>query len=112
VVTAAHIRTRSARLLDHEFRLLGVPRTRVTGATLVWRGTRRVPVSDRERTIVDCLRHPELCGGIQHLVQILERVLASLAPPPETRLGCVLKSGLHGHYNVGQQGSAASHAPS
>lgn len=72
VVTAAHIRTRSARLLDHEFRLFRVPRTRVTGAPLVWRGTRRVPVSDRERTIVDCLRHPELCGGIRHLVQIMD----------------------------------------
>jgi predicted transcriptional regulator of viral defense system len=72
VVPAAHIRPRSACLLDHEFRLFRVPRTRVTGATLVWRGTKRVPVSDRERTIVDCLRHPELCGGIRHLVQIMD----------------------------------------
>jgi predicted transcriptional regulator of viral defense system len=71
VVTAAHVRTRSVRLLDHEFRLFGVPRSRITGATLVWRGSKRVPVSDRERTIVDCLRHPELCGGIRHLVHIM-----------------------------------------
>jgi predicted transcriptional regulator of viral defense system len=72
VVTAAHIRSRSVRLLDHEFRLFRVPRMRVTGAALVWRGTKRVPVSDRERTIVDCLRHPELCGGIRHLMHMME----------------------------------------
>ena len=71
VVTAAHVRTRSVRLLDHEFRLFHVHPSRITGATLVWRGSKRVPVSGRERTIVDCLRHPELCGGIRHLVHIM-----------------------------------------
>jgi predicted transcriptional regulator of viral defense system len=71
VVTAAHVRARSVRLLDHEFCLFRVPRSRITGAMLVWRASKRVPVSDRERTIVDCLRHPALCGGIRHLVHIM-----------------------------------------
>jgi predicted transcriptional regulator of viral defense system len=72
VVTAAHVRTRSVLLLNHEFRLFRVPRTRIDGAILIWRGRERVPVSDRERTIVDCLRYPELCGGIRHLVHLME----------------------------------------
>ena len=71
MVTAAHVRTRSVRLLDHEFRLFRVPPSRITGATLVWRGSKRVPVSGRERTIVDGLRQPGLCGGIRHLVHIM-----------------------------------------
>lgn len=71
VVTSANIRARSIELLGHEFRLFRVPRSRLGGTTLVWRRAERVPVSDRERTIVDCLRHPELCGGVRHLVDML-----------------------------------------
>jgi predicted transcriptional regulator of viral defense system len=72
VVTAAHVRTRSAQLLNHEFRIFRVPCARTTCAVQAWRGRERVPVSDLERTIVDCLRHPELCGGIRHLVHIMD----------------------------------------
>jgi predicted transcriptional regulator of viral defense system len=72
VVTAAHVRTRSVQLLDHEFRIFRVPCARIAGAVQVWRGRERVPVSDRERTIGDCLRHPELCGGIRYLVHIID----------------------------------------
>jgi predicted transcriptional regulator of viral defense system len=71
VVTAAHVRTRFMMLLNHEFHLFRVPCARLNGAIQVWRGRERMPVSDRERTIVDCLRHPELCGGIRHLVHIM-----------------------------------------
>jgi predicted transcriptional regulator of viral defense system len=71
VVTAAPIRSRSIKLLGHEFRLFHVPAKRTKDALLVWRGQERVPVSGRERTIVDCLRHPELCGGIRHVAHIM-----------------------------------------
>src|SRR3989304_634367 len=47
VVTAAHIRERSTKLLGHAFRLFRVPRSRIAGVALVWRGNERVPVSDR-----------------------------------------------------------------
>ncbi len=77
VVTAAHVRARSVELLGHEFRLFRVPRSRIAGATPVWRGAERVPVSDRERTIVDCLRCPELCGGIRTLVDIMREYESS-----------------------------------
>lgn len=71
VVTSAHVRARSVTLLGHEFRLFRVPRARLDGTVLVWRGSERVAVSDRERTIVDGLRQPELCGGLRHLIQLM-----------------------------------------
>ena len=71
VITAANIRSRSTHLLGHEFRLFSVPKKRISGATSVWRGSERVLVSDRERTIIDCLRNPELCGGIRHTAQVM-----------------------------------------
>lgn len=70
VVTAAHVRVQTVILLGHEFRLFQVPKTRISGTTLVWRGRERIPVSTPERTLVDCLRNPELCGGIRHLAQM------------------------------------------
>jgi predicted transcriptional regulator of viral defense system len=71
VVTSSNIRSRSVRLLGHEFRLFWVPKEKTKGALLVWRGAERIPVSDRERTIIDSLRHPELCGGIRHVAHVM-----------------------------------------
>lgn len=71
VVTAANVRAQSIKLLGHEFRLFRIPRSRITGTTLVWRGSERVPVSDRERTIIDALRSPEICGGIRLVADIM-----------------------------------------
>ena len=73
VVTATHVRQRSATLLGHAFLLFRVPRSRTTGTgiTHVWRGSERVPVSTAERTLVDCLRRPELCGGIRNLTDLM-----------------------------------------
>jgi predicted transcriptional regulator of viral defense system len=71
VVTAANIRSRSNTILGHEFHLFRVPLNRISEITPVWRGAERVPVSDRERTIIDCLRWPELCGGVRHLSDIM-----------------------------------------
>jgi predicted transcriptional regulator of viral defense system len=71
VVTAAAPRSRTVELLGHEFRLFKVPRERVAGVEPIWRGTARVLVSSPERTIVDGLRHPHLCGGVRHLADIM-----------------------------------------
>jgi predicted transcriptional regulator of viral defense system len=71
VVTGAHVRARTAQLLGHEFRLFRVPCTRIEGVVLVWRGSERVAVSGRERTIVDGLRQPAICGGLRHVAQMM-----------------------------------------
>jgi predicted transcriptional regulator of viral defense system len=71
VITAANIRTKATSLLGSEFRLFRVPRRRLVGAMTIWRGSQQVLVSGRERTIVDCLRNPELCGGIRSLFAML-----------------------------------------
>lgn len=73
VVTAASVRAKSRTLLGHEFRLFHVSPDRISGSlTSLWRGTERVLLSSRERTLADCLRDPELCGGIRHLFQLLQ----------------------------------------
>lgn len=72
VVTAAAVRTTKIDMLGNEFRVFKVPRSKLSaGVHTVWRGAERVSVSGPERTLVDCLRNPELGGGIRHLAQIL-----------------------------------------
>jgi predicted transcriptional regulator of viral defense system len=41
------------------------------GARRVWRDGTSVSVSDRERTLVDCLDDPSLGGGLRHTVEAL-----------------------------------------
>jgi predicted transcriptional regulator of viral defense system len=73
VVTAAAVRATNLEILGHSFRIFRVPRSRLaSGVLTVWRGAERVGVSGLERTLVDCLRNPELCGGTRHLVQVLQ----------------------------------------
>jgi predicted transcriptional regulator of viral defense system len=71
VVTAKNFRTTKINVLGNEFRLFRVPHSRIAGTINVWRGRERVPISDRERTIIDALRRPELCGGVRHLADIM-----------------------------------------
>jgi len=72
VVTAAQVRSSTADLLGHEYRLFKVPSSRIAGSlTPVWRGSERVLVSTPERTLADCLRNPELAGGIRQLADVL-----------------------------------------
>lgn len=56
-----------ARKIDaqgSEIRVVSIPADEIFGVAAHWvDGRDKVPVSDRERTIIDCLRRPELCGG-------------------------------------------------
>src|SRR5262245_6525582 len=71
VVTAAPVRGSTTELVGHEYRLFKVPNSRIAGSLApVWRGSERVLVSTPERTLADCLRHPELAGGIRHLADL------------------------------------------
>jgi len=71
IVTGAPIRSSSVTLANHDFRLFKIPRTRLSGTVSIWRGSTTVFISSRERTIVDCLRTPQLCGGIRHLAHMM-----------------------------------------
>lgn len=71
VATAASIRCRTPRLLRSDFRLARVQPARLEHASVVWRGTTSVMVSDPEVTIADALIEPSWAGGMRHLTDIL-----------------------------------------
>lgn len=81
VVTAATTRSKFAKFLGNEFRLYRLPPAKLTnGIVLAWRGAERVSVSSAERTLVDGLQDPELCGGVRHLAQMLREYGESDTP--------------------------------
>jgi len=71
VVTSANVRSTRLTLLNNRFRLYRSSIKSSEGISMVWRQRERIPVSSPERTIIDGLRRPEICGGMRHLTQIL-----------------------------------------
>lgn len=71
VVTSANIRRSQETFLGAEFHLTRGAQERVAHVGQVWRGSERIAVSDRERTIADALANPSWIGGVRHLVEIL-----------------------------------------
>jgi predicted transcriptional regulator of viral defense system len=71
VVSSAPRRRQKESRLSTDFHIVRLRPERMEGAASVWRGDRRVSVSDRERTIIDGLVHPNWLGGVRHLSEIL-----------------------------------------
>jgi predicted transcriptional regulator of viral defense system len=71
VVSATPRRRQREERLATEFHIVRVRPARLKGTSVVWRDGLQVAVSDRERTIVDALVHPDWVGGIRHLAEML-----------------------------------------
>lgn len=64
VFIATPNKKRGRRILGVEYRFIGVKEESMFGFREYPIAGHKIFVSDREKTIVDCLAHPELCGGL------------------------------------------------
>jgi predicted transcriptional regulator of viral defense system len=55
------------------YRFITLTRQKFFGYTRDWIGDKPVQMADRAKTLVDCLDHPELCGGIIEIAKGLWR---------------------------------------
>lgn len=55
---------RSKEILGISYRFIIVKPYKFFGITHQWFGQRKISITDIEKTVVDCLDRPELCGGI------------------------------------------------
>jgi len=69
----------TARKFHPEIEILGVKYKFVTvnkrkyfGVINIWEGPHKIQITDKEKTIVDCLDYPEYCGGIVEAVKGLD----------------------------------------
>ncbi|WP_176230709.1 type IV toxin-antitoxin system AbiEi family antitoxin domain-containing protein [Candidatus Hakubella thermalkaliphila] len=51
-------------VLGIAYKFVTVRPNKFFGTTTIWFGNRKVAITDKEKTIIDCLDHPEYCGGI------------------------------------------------
>jgi len=75
-ITARAVPARKRKIGAAQFELRHRPRAALFGTRKVWREGSPVPVSDRERTLVDCLDDPLLGGGLRHTAEALEAYAA------------------------------------
>lgn len=70
VVYVATTKTRHAqRILDNEFRFVTIPKRKLFGISDIKIEDKKIKISDPEKTVVDCLDHPEHCGGIEEVAK-------------------------------------------
>jgi predicted transcriptional regulator of viral defense system len=65
------IPTRASALSPVQFRIVRTTPDRMFGVRALRRRRERLIVSDLERTVLDCLRRPELAGGMPGVLQIV-----------------------------------------
>lgn len=71
VFTTRRITTKRVSAQGVGFLVHHVAQKRLFGLKSIWRGTRRVSVSDPARTLIDMLATPETGGGIDHVADCL-----------------------------------------
>jgi predicted transcriptional regulator of viral defense system len=71
VVTTRHVIDRSREILDSRYRFVTVTEKKFFGFARVLIANSAVNVSDKAKTIADCLDHPEYCGGISEAAKAL-----------------------------------------
>lgn len=59
----------SRRILDIQFRFVTIPGRKMFGIKETEIEKRNVRISSPEKTIVDCLDHPEHCGGVEEVAK-------------------------------------------
>ena len=71
VQTTARKENRRPRVLGMRFRIVRVKPRKFFGGHAYRAGESQVEITDREKTIVDCLDRPDLCGGLRQVAEAL-----------------------------------------
>jgi predicted transcriptional regulator of viral defense system len=75
-VTSRSLPRRQLTIGDVRFSLRRRPERVIFGTRRVWRERTPVSISDRERTLIDCLDDPSLAGGLRGAMDALTRYAA------------------------------------
>ncbi len=71
VQTPERVRTKMRKVMGVSYRFVHVQPGKFFGTTSRSAGQGQFAVTDREKTLVDALDHPELCGGIGQVIEML-----------------------------------------
>jgi predicted transcriptional regulator of viral defense system len=87
VFTARSVRVREQTIQGVSFTLKQTRQEAIFGTKSLWRDHARVSISDKHRTILDFLAHPETGGGIRHVDSCLSAYLRDAEGDPDILIG-------------------------
>jgi len=93
VFTARPFRSKEQTVQGVSFTLRRIPEDALFGIKTLWRGSARVPISDKHRTIVDLLADPATGGGIRHVERCLANYLRDKEASADTLISYAEKLG-------------------
>jgi predicted transcriptional regulator of viral defense system len=76
VYTARPVRRTEEVIQETAFQLRHIEVSRIFGTKMIWRGRRKIQISDLHRTIIDLLDDPSSGGGIRHVEDCLRAYFA------------------------------------
>jgi len=71
VQTPQRVRPTSRKVIEVQYRFVHVQPNKFFGTVRRTAGQGQFTVTDREKTLVDAMDHPELCGGIGQVIEML-----------------------------------------
>ena len=78
VQTPSRKENRAPKVLGMQFRIVRVKEERFFGSHVFTAGESPVRITDREKTIIDCLDRPDLSGGVSEVAKALQEVEGEL----------------------------------
>lgn len=87
LTTTWHARPREAIVLGVRYRFVRVAPDSFFGIRDEWLGDARIQMTDLERTLIDGLERPELCGGFGEVLQAFDSAAGRLELPRLVRYG-------------------------
>ena len=81
------------QVLGQTYKFVRVPEKKFFGGTQIWIENRKINITDREKTIVDCLDHPEYCGGIVEAAKAVKTGLTEKQASTDKLLDYAARSG-------------------
>lgn len=87
VFTARPVRRSKQTIHGTLFVVRHLPRDKIFGTRVLWRGRVKIPVSDIHRTIIDMLDDPANGGGIRHIFDCLRAYIARRDADPDVLIG-------------------------
>ena len=90
VVTTRHVINRSRVILDSRYRIVTVAEKKFFGFNGVMLANSTVNISDKAKTIADCLDHPEYCGGIGEAAKALWTAREGVGVADVADHGCMM----------------------
>ncbi len=74
IQTTSRKKNQNIKVLGIEFKIVTIKKEKFFGLTQEWINDNLINITDKEKTIIDCLDKPQYCGGILEIAKSLKKM--------------------------------------